>query len=157
MSEIEPVIGSKKFAGQEIKKKYDVRVEDIHRSLVPWFQQNNYLFSENIASKDNPDGKEQKIEWTSYRKIDSYFKFHIDTTIFIQRWIGKKAEITIHFRGYLEKDWKSTFQRRWGKFLRNIYERYIIKERIEQMKSKMREETQDFIDLTRRFLNMPTR
>ena len=161
MGEIESVVGNKKFFGSEIRKKGNVDVKRLYKELAPWFSANHYAFMEKgISSKSKPGGKEQVIEWVSERKVDSYFKFQIEVDFRIWRYKDEKAEIYIRFKGYLEKDYRNTFKNKGGKFgefLRNIYEKYVIKDRIDEMAGKVHKDTNDLIDEAKRVLNLTVR
>ena len=157
-SRIEYVIGSDKYWGLEIKKKGKVDVYKFHKELIPWFEENQYNFLEKeIASKEKSDGKDEKFVWAASKTIDPYFTFNIQVEIIISKWRGDKAEIMIRFKGYLEKDPKELFRRRHGKlgeFLRKIYERYIIKDKVDKMSSQVFKEATDFINATKKILNL---
>ena len=151
MGGTEYVVGDKNFYGSEIRKKGVLDPRRFHKEVITWFFDNKYIFNEtNITSKDTAAGKEQKIEWKSFRKVDDYFKFNIEVEIRLWRWRAEKAETNIRFKGWLEKDYMEKFPRRFGKktgeFLRKIYEMYIINDKIDKMKGKVWVETNDLID-----------
>ena len=157
MGAIESVVGDKKFFGLELRKKGNVDVQRLHK-LAGWFSANKYDFMEKgLSSKTKPEGKQQIIEWAGERKADSYFKLHIDVDMRIWRYKGEKAEIYVRFKGYLEKDYKDTFKKKAGKFgesLRNVYERYVIKERVDKMKDMVYYDTNALADEAKRVLNL---
>jgi len=163
-NKIEYVVGDKKFYGQEIVKKGKVDIKKLYDELIPWFSEFKYKFIEkNITGKEAPSGRYEKIEWTADRKIDSYFRFHINTEFVIYRIKGETAELTLRFKGYLEKDYRNTFKRsdvfglqygKFGEILRRVYERYVIKDRVEEMKGKLRLETREFIELSKKILEL---
>ncbi len=159
-SKIETVLGNKNFWGREIKKKGSADVNKLYNELIPWFHDYKYLFLEkNLTGSEKPEGREEKIEWHAQRKIDSYFRFNIEVEMVIRRWRGENAEINIRFKAYLEKDYKDKFSRRYstfGDFLRKLYERYIIKDRVDKLKGKLYLEISDLITRTKRTVNLIT-
>ncbi len=161
-SKIEFVVGNKSFYGQEIRKKGQMNIDKVYKSLIPWFKENKYLFHEKgITGKEKLGGREEKIEWIAERKIDSYFKFHIDTEFVLLRIRGENAELTLRFKGYLEKDYRNNFAIRYGakfgEFLRRLYEKYVIKAKISGMEGRVWAETYDYIDTAKKELNLLTR
>ena len=118
------------------------------------------LFTDkNITNKDASDGRESVIEWSANKKIDSYFKFHIELRMDIFRWLNKRGEITLRFKGYLEKDYKGHFEKygKFGTFVRSLYEEFVIKEKITSMKKKVHFETSELIDEAKKILTFTTR
>ncbi|MEK6951440.1 MAG: hypothetical protein AABX29_00325 [Nanoarchaeota archaeon] len=147
----EYVVGLKDFFGSEIRKKGILDPKRFHKEIIPWFFENKYIFNEtNITNKDTTAGKEQKIIWNAFRKVDDYFKFNIEVELLFWRWRGEKAELNLRFKGWLEKDYMDKFRRRFGpkfgEFMRKIYEMYVINEKIDKMKGKVWVETNDLID-----------
>ncbi|MEK6860989.1 MAG: hypothetical protein AABY07_03370, partial [Nanoarchaeota archaeon] len=93
------------------------------------------------------------------RKIDSYFRFHIEIQILVYRWLNEKAEITMGFKGYLEKDYRNFFEK-YGKLgigLRNLYENLVIDDKIQKLKRKVLFETSEVIDEAKKSLSFTTR
>ena len=155
---IEFVVGNKKFYGQEIRKKGKIEIERFHNELIPWFQENKYDFTEkDLTGKDTSEGRDEKFEWVAQRKVDSYFKFYINVHCIIMRLKGDQGQIVLRFKGYLEKDYKEQFKRKYGKFgefLRRLYERYIIPDKVDKMAGKVYSETNDLIDKAKGILNL---
>ena len=157
MSEIEPIIGSKNFWGVEIRKKGKVNVNRFHKELIPWFHKYKYSFLEKgLTGKQASDGREEKIEWTASRDVDSYFRFNIVVEFIVQRWRGEKAEVIVRYKAYIEKDYKNRFTKykKTGEFFRKIYERYLIKEKLGKFSGKLHAEANDFIDKTKEVLGL---
>ncbi|MEK6934941.1 MAG: hypothetical protein AABW46_03615 [Nanoarchaeota archaeon] len=162
----EYVVGTSKFYGAEIRKKGVLDPRRLHKEVVPWFFDHKYFFSElNITNKDLSSGKEIKIEWDAWRKIDDYFRFHMEVLILVWRFREDKGETTIQFKGYLEKDYSEKFVNRYakrfgsigrtfGNWLRKIYEMYVIQDKIEKMKGKVWVETNEMIDEFKKVLGL---
>lgn len=149
------VVGNKKFFGEEVRKKGEVNLQKLYKDTIPWFQENKYTFTEQgITNKDTASGQEQKIEWTAYRKIDSYFKFHIVMEIVVYRWLKKRAELTMRFKGYVETNYKRRYKGKFGEFMMKIYEDLLIKNKINKMKGKCWAETYTLIDRAKGLLDL---
>ena len=151
------VVGSKAFFGAEIRKKGDIDVQRMYKELVPWFFKNGYFFTEKgISNKDTSAGQEQKFEWVASRKVEGYFRINMAVEIRILRLLRGKAELTARFKGYLETDYRNKFKGKFGNFLRNIYDRIIIANKVEMMKGTVKFETNSLIKEFKRVLNLVT-
>ncbi len=155
----EYVVGLPSYYGAEIRKKGTLDPKRFHKEIIPWFFDNKYFFNEaNLSSKDTAAGKEQKIEWRAFRKVDDYFKFNIEVEIILLRWREEKAELNVRFKGWLEKDYMDKFRRRFGKkfgeFLRRVYEMYVINDKIDKMKGKVWVETNSLIDECKKVIGL---
>lgn len=119
------------------------------------------------TEKIKPTGKEIFIEWRARRRISDYFRFYIQivfivlgmTEVEVQKDGTKlkfnRGEVRIDINAFLEKD----YENRWetspiAKFLRGIYDRYVIRGRILQYELKLREETINFSEQIKAFLAM---
>ena len=149
------VVGNKTFFGEELRVKGEVDVKKLYKSLIPWFSENGYNFSEKgITSSDKPEGQEQVLEWEAYKKIDDYFKLHIDVDIRTWRWLNKRAEIYVRFKGYVETDYKRKFKGKLGDVLRKVYEDLIIKDKISKTRGKVKDETDELIAEAKKVLSL---
>jgi len=125
-----------------------------------------YLMMEKTYSeKVTGDTKEIEIKWEGFRKVSDYFKLIIKpewriigfSTVDAER-EGKKVktnkgEIEINLKGILERD----YENRWEttaflKFLRSIYDKYIIKNRINELEDKIFADCDEFLAQVKAFL-----
>lgn len=142
----------------EIKKKGDVDLNVLYKKMIPWFEKNKYLFTEKeLSNETKSDGQDQVLKWNGFRKIDDYFKFVIDVELWIYRWKGKRAEVTIRFKWDLEKDYRGKFRSRYGEFMKNLYEKLIIREKIDKMEFKLAMEQAELVDIAKKILAMKRR
>lgn len=139
---------------------------DVYRFLWDWFIDSGYNAKETgYSEKIKPDGKEIEVKWEAKKKISDYFRFVIKadwrilgmTEAEVQKEGMKvkmnKGYIEIKFSAILEKD----YEHRWEdnafiKFLRGVYNRYIIKGRIDDYEDRIREETEEVIAQMKSFL-----
>tara|TARA_Y100000310_G_C20626244_1_gene786055 strand:+ start:756 stop:1256 length:501 start_codon:yes stop_codon:yes gene_type:complete len=140
--------------------------KDFYGFAYNWLRGEGYSLTEKKYSEEiTGDSKKIEIEWEAKRKISDYFKFTMSI-----RWIvfglknveiqreGKKlkmnsGQIEVRIKGVLIKD----YENRWDdhpfwKFLRGIYDRYIIKSRIDQYEDKLKEEVEEFIAQSKAYL-----
>jgi len=160
MAELEPV-----FAGRVVHTGiFDFK--ELYKFLYEWLKDYQYLIIEKkYSEKIKSDGKEIEVEWMNLRKISDYFRFRIRMITRVIRMVSvevqeegvkttkDKGEIEIKFEAYLEKD----YENRWEenaifKFLRGMYDKYIIKSRIEFYEDKLKDETDEYINQIKAFL-----
>ena len=144
---------------EKVKHEGVWHFKDTYKFLFSWFIDNGYIiiekkYSEKITAK----GKEIEIEWYAKKKISDYFRFIIRsrwvilgmTSVEVQQEGRKiptnKGEIEIKFDAILERD----YEHRWEnngflKFLRGVYNRYIIKGRIDDYEDRIVEEVNELI------------
>jgi hypothetical protein len=140
--------------------------KETYRFVYDWFIDNDYdLIEKSYIERIKPDGKEVEIKWEAERKVSDYFKFQIKadwkitglTEVEVQKEGVKvkmnKGTVEIRFTGTLIKDYES----RWEdapflKFLRGVYDRYIIRARIEQYETKLFGEVDEVVSEAKSYL-----
>lgn len=163
MVEIDRVYESKfKFEGIfDFKETYNF--------VDRWLKDYGYVLiqEKNYVEKIKPEGKDVEIKWEAKKKISDYFRFFLKldwlitgmTNVETERNGVKikanKGRIEIKITGFLEKD----YEHRWevtsiSKFLRGIYDRYIIRSRIESYEYKIIEEVDELVAQTKSYLEL---
>lgn len=113
------------------------------------------------------DSKNIQIEWTGSKKLTDYFKFEIKVKF---RILGlTKVEITqngtkvetnkgsveIKVEGIIVKDYEGKFETTaFLKFLRSIYEKWIITSRINEFEIKIIEDSDEFLSQAKAYLDL---
>jgi hypothetical protein len=162
MAEKDPIFSTKvKFTGL-----WDFK--QIYQFIYDWLTDNGYkVVEKNYSEKIKADGKEIDIKWQAKKKISDYFQFLIAanwlvlgmTETEVQK-EGAKMKIN---KGYLEIKFSATlvkdYEHRWEntpflKFLRGVYDRYIIKGRVEDYEDKLLAEIDELIAQTKSFLTI---
>lgn len=154
---------------QSIKqKKGHWNFKDLYDMAHQWLLDNGYLVAENkYEDKVTGGGKDLAIEWTAEKKVTDYFKYRIDL-----RWTisslkdveaereGKKVstntgDVKIEVKGILVMDYEEKWENKplW-KFMRGIYDRYIIRTTIDEYEDSLYEESSELIDQLKAFLQM---
>lgn len=153
------------FAGK-IKQKGIFDFKEFYRFCYMWLVDKKYFLQEKEYSESiTPVGKEVKIIWEARRKISDYFAFLLKVN---WRILGLKdveveqdgAKITlskgepeIKVTAILVKD----YEKRWEtssfyKFLRGLYDRYIVRARIEKYEEKIYMDADEFLAQAKAFL-----
>ena len=143
--------------------------KELYNMTFNWLKDHDYDVQEDkYEDKSSADGKEIIIRWIGKKKVTDYFKYHIQLDWHILRMNdaevevdGKKikmnkGEVKIEFKGTLIKD----YEKRWQdkpvhKFLRSMYEKYIIREAIEEYENDLKDDTKEMIKDTKAFLRIP--
>ena len=163
MVEIDKVYESKfKFSGLfEFKETYNF--------MYNWLSDYGYFLIEEktYTEKIKPEGKEVEIIWNARKKVSDYFRFYLNirwlvtgmTSVEVEKGGNKykmnKGSVEIKITGYLEKD----YEHRWEttgltKFLRGVYDRYVIRARIEDYMKKIMEEIDELVASTKSYLEL---
>ncbi len=153
------------FKGK-IKHKGIFDFKELYRFCFTWLVDKEYwVVEKSYSEKVNPNGKEVEIEWDAKRKISDYFRFNLKVN---WRILGmkdvevekdgtkltlNKGQPEISVSAVLEKD----YEHRWEgsaflKFLRGLYDRYIIRGRIEKYEEKIYSEADEFLAQVKAFL-----
>lgn len=153
------------FKGK-VRQKGIFDFKELYRFCYTWLVDQGYDVTEKkYAEKVTATGKEIEIEWVGERKISDYFRFSLKihwrilgmTTVEVDR-EGKKVsmdkgDIEISVAGVLEKDYEHRWEKNaFTKFLRGLYDHYVIKSRIEAYEGKLFSEADEFIAQVKSFL-----
>lgn len=145
--------------------------KEFYNFLYDWFTSYQYVVIEQkYSEKIKAEGKEIEILWLCLRKISDYFRFRIKIRIFILGMVNveiirdgikvkrDKGEIEVKFSSYLERD----YEHKWEsnpitKFLRGIYDKYIIRTRTEAYEDALAIEIDEAIAQTKSYLALEGR
>src|SRR3989338_466352 len=136
-----------------------------------WFKEENYgVVEDKYSEKVSGNNRDIKIEWSTTKKLSDYFKFEIKVEFEIswmsdveveiegQRKAMNKGKVSVEIKGSLVKDpdskWDSTPI--W-RFLRDIYNKYVIPGRIENMENILEGDVRDFKEELKAFLELSGR
>jgi len=141
LSEKEDIIPN----GYQIKQGGIFSLEELYMELQRWFLHYEYDWKETkYRNVDQPGGgKQVEIMWECTKKADEYVKFVVKTHI--QTFMSdvevpveggakkkmNKGSIEFRFHAYMVKNvsiWKNHW---WGTLGRIIYEKFLIKDRLE--------------------------
>jgi len=140
--------------------------KELYSFVFTWLSKEGYDTDEKeYTEKVKPYGKEIFIEWHAYRRISDYFKFHIKivfsligmTDVEVAKEGTKlkmnRGEVRLDITGYLEKDYDNKWETSpISKFLRGVYDKYVIRNRILVYEDKIRSEVYDMTEQIKAFL-----
>ena len=153
---------------QVVKKKGYWNYVDLYIFCFDWFKKENYTLMEHqYVEKQSDFGKELVLEWEAYKKVTDYFKFVIKldwhilgmNTAEVERDGRKektnKGEVKIAIKGELVKDYESRWEDKpFNKFLRGVYEKYIIRTTIDEYEDRLVEDCVEFTAQVKSFLEL---
>lgn len=156
---------------EKLKQTGYWKYSEIYDMLFHWLKDRNYrLFEELYNEKLMSIGKEVIIKWRAERKITDYFKFqmildwHIlgmkDAEVEIdgKKISTNKGEVEIIFRANLIKDYEKRWEDKpFWKFLRGVYEKYVIRETVDKFEDDIEDELKEMISDFKAFLKIPGR
>lgn len=160
MAELSPV-----YAGKIVHAGiFDFK--DVYRFLYEWLTSYEYtVIEKKYSEKVKAEGKDIGIEWLCLRKISDYFRFRIKVSIKVIGMVSvevmrasvkttrDKGEIEIKIGSYLERDYEHKWEvNPFFKFLRGLYDRYIIVSRIEHYEDTLAAEIDEIIAQSKAYL-----
>jgi len=155
--------------GTKIKHNGLYDFKETYRILFEWLMDHGYDVVEKSYKEVVQGGgaKEIEVEWDALKKVSDYFrflmsvKFHpmamtsVEVEIDGQKKKMNKGAMDVEVKIVLLKDYEERWSGRpiW-KFLRTLYDRYLIRERVEQYEGKLIQEMNEFVAQTKAFLAM---
>lgn len=141
----------------------------LYSFLYEWLtEENGYgVVEKKYSEKLKGDSKDIDIEWEGYRKVNDYFRLKIKV---VWRIIGLKnveveengrkkkmnqGGVEVKMSGFLEKDYENKWDENpMTKFFRGIYDKFIIKNRIEQYEDKITGDVDGTLAQVKSFLSL---
>jgi len=153
------------FSGK-LKQKGIFNFKDLYEFLYDYLMDENYdVFEDKYVEKIEGDAKNVEIKWTAIKEVSDYFRYEITLYWLINgmKKVKVKKEtreitmdsgtIEIKFEASIVKDYENRWEANaFLKFLRGIYDRYIIKTRVDENELKLFQETNELTAQTKSFL-----
>lgn len=143
---------------------------DFYKFCYDWLNEETGLdqfAEEKYEEKIIGEAKDVEIKWVGSKKFTDYFKFEITVKLTIRRLTtvevmqnntkvkANSGELKATVKGVLIRDYEQKFERdAFRKFLRSIYEKWIIKSRIDQFEDKVMEECDEFLAQAKAYLDL---
>jgi len=113
------------------------------------------------------DSKEIIIEWEEAKKLTDYFKFEMKVAFTVRKLKeveinqgGKKiktnsGDVKVKVKGILVRDYAGKFETSaFNKFMRSIYEKWVITSRIDQFEDKIIGDCDEFLGQAKSYLDL---
>lgn len=153
------------------KLKYEgiVNFKEFYKFCYQWLSEETGLdiIENKYSEKIRGDLKGIKIEWTGFRKITDYFQFKVEIKFEISNLSnveivqdGRKIQmnkglIEMTVKGTLVRDYEGKFEKNASqKFMRGIYEKWVIYARIKEYEDKLIDDCNEFLYEAKAFLDL---
>ena len=153
------------------KIKYDglIDFKEFYKFCYQWLSEEAglNLIEGKYAEKISGDAKGIDVEWKGMRKVTDYFMFQVDikfkvlnlTNVEITQ-DGKKLKmnkgsVEVGIKGTLVRDYEGKFEKTSSqKFMRSIYEKWVIHSRIQEYEGKLVGDCNEFLSQAKAFLDL---
>ncbi|MBI5803558.1 hypothetical protein HY448_02635 [Candidatus Pacearchaeota archaeon] len=125
------------------------------------------ILENKYSEKITGDSKNIEVKWTGTRDITDYFQFEMEVVFDVKGLSkieisekGKKIEtnkgsVEVKVKGTLVRDYKGKFEATgFNKFLRGIYEKWVITSRINELKGKIKNDCDEFLSQGKAYLDL---
>jgi hypothetical protein len=153
------------------KIKYDgiLSFRDFYKFCYDWLAEEEGFDVAEEKYKEKLAGNEKgiEIEWTATKKVTDYFKLEIKVKFKIDRLTDveinqngvkikmNKGGVETAVKGTLIRDYDGKFeQNSFMKFLRGIYEKWVIASRVEQFENKLIGICNEFLNQSKAYLDL---
>jgi hypothetical protein len=115
------------------------------------------------VEKISGDSKNIDVEWGCSRKVTDYFKFGVTvkfkvlnlTTVEVAKAKMNKGSVEVSVTGNLLRDYEGKFEKTASqKFMRSIYEKWVIYSRIKEYEGKLIDDCNEFLAQAKAFLDL---
>ncbi len=153
----------------KVKHKGVFDFKGTYKMVYEWLIHEGYDINEKTYKETVGAGgaKEIEIDWTAFRKVSDYFRFvieikfqilgmtDVDVEIDGVKQNMNKGQFEFHVQGILEKDYEGRWENNaFFKFLRTLYDRYLIPSRLEKYEGKLIGEVDEVVAQVKAFLNL---
>ncbi len=150
----------------KLKQKGIFIFKDFYEFLFDYLMDENYdVFEDKYTERVDGDTKQIEIKWTAIKEVTDYFRYEITFYWIVQNLKKVKVKregkevtmdsgsIEIKFDAILQKDYENRWENNaFLKFLRGIYDRYIIRSRVDDNEFKLFQEASEFTAQAKSFL-----
>ncbi|MAH07159.1 hypothetical protein CMI38_02830 [Candidatus Pacearchaeota archaeon] len=150
----------------KVKQSGIFNFKDFYEFLYDYLVDENYdIIETKYVEKMKGESKDLEIIWSATKEVSDYFKFEIKVHWFIygmkKMKVKKEGEeltmdngtMELRFDAFIIKDWENRWENNpFWKFLRGVYDRYIIKSRVDDYGIKVWEETIEVANQAKSFL-----
>jgi hypothetical protein len=119
------------------------------------------------AEKISGDAKNIDIDWSGSAKLTDYFRFDVKVTFQVigltklevvqdgKKMKMNKGSIQVSIKGIIVRDYQGKFEvNATRKFMRGVYEKWVIPSRIEQFENKIVGDCDEFLSQAKAYLDI---
>jgi hypothetical protein len=141
---------------------------DYYKFCYDWIVDEGFdLIEDKYVEKLKGDAKEIDVEWTCKKKITDYFLFEVKVKYKVinmkkieinyggNKINTNKGTVETAVTGTLIRDYESKFETSgFLKFLRGIYEKWVIPSRVDEFEDKLADFCNDFLQQAKSYLDI---
>lgn len=144
--------------------------KDLYKFCYTWLMEEtglDFITENKYVEKLSGDEKDIEVEWNGEKKVTDYFKYKLKIE-FIVNFLTEvevikegvkiktnKGQVQIKVKGDLVRDYEGKFEQgAFKKFLRAIYEKWVIPARIEQFEEKLAGKCEEFVAQAKAYLDL---
>lgn len=156
------------------KMKYDgiFSFKDYYKFCYDWLNEETGvdLSEKEYNEKITGNSKELKVKWEGEKKLTDYFKFVIKVEFHITNMSNveinregakiktNQGSVKTSVKGILVRDYEGKFETKpFDKFLRGIYEKWVITQRIQQFQDFVAGKCDGFLEQAKAYLDIEGR
>ncbi|MEK6873329.1 MAG: hypothetical protein AABW91_00640 [Nanoarchaeota archaeon] len=157
-----------KIITEKVKRSGIFNFKDVYQFTHRWFIEEGYDVEEQrYVETVTGDSKDVEIKWIATKKVSDYFKNEVKSEWRILGMVdvevereGKKIKANkgsfeVKFTGNLLKDYEGSWERSpMMKFLRGIYDKYLIEARVKQREQKVVDDVEEILEQVKAFLTI---
>ncbi len=142
---------------------------EVYTMLYNWIKDRGYNITEKqYKEKLSGSSKEVIILWEAKKKVTDYFLYKLELDWHIlgmkdaeveidgKKTKMNKGELEIVFKGTIVKDYEKRWEDRpFYKFLRGVYENYVIRTTIDEYEEDLEDDAKELISDIKAFLRIP--
>lgn len=143
--------------------------KDFYAFCYDWLKEETGLdvIEKKYAEKLEGDSKQIDVEWAGSKKLTDYFKFEAKITFKITALTNveiiksgakiktNKGTVEVKISGTLVRDWQGKFDvSAFKKFLRSIYEKWVITSMVEKFEEKIIKDSDEFLNQAKAYLDI---
>ena len=152
-----------------IKYKGIFSFKDFYKFCYDWVKEEMDIgISENkYEEKIVGDSKNIMIEWAGEKKLTDYFRFdikiglevsslkNVEVAVGSTKVAMNDGSVKINVKGILVRDYQGKFEMSaFNKFLRSVYEKWVIAARISEYEDKIAGACDEFLSQTKAYLDL---
>ncbi len=160
-----------KVWGGKVKHTGIFSFSELYEFVYDWCMDEGYKVREKkYSEKILGESKVIEIEWECDKRVSDYFKFRFKLQWMItglkkievkkddQKITMNSGAVEIKYTATIYKDYESRWENQpiW-KFLRGVYDRYIIRPRIDYYEDKVEDDLRELITQTKAFLALESK
>ena len=142
---------------------------DFYKFCYEWLtdQTGLTITEDQYTEKIKGDSKDVEIKWSGSKKVTDYFKYEVKVSFRIlglkkveveqggTKISTNKGSVEVKLSGTLVKDYQGKFEETaFKKFLRSIYQKWIIASRISQFEDKLAGDCDEFLSQVKAYLDL---